>query len=172
MQRITLVIGYGLSIVLANWMILHVGIETPGGTHLLPVGFGLMAPSGTYAAALVLVLRDLLQRSTSRWFALLVIVPGIAITALMNIHLALASGAAFALSESADFLIYTPIQRRSLTLAVLISATAGNLVDSTVFLTLAGIPLAMAWPGQVIGKLWAILAATIIIAVLRNRVAK
>lgn len=164
---LTLAIPYGLAIFLANWMILHVGVPA-GSTHLLPVGFGLMAPSGTYVAALVLVLRDLLQRAAGRWVALLVILPGIALTALMNPHLALASGAAFACSETADFLVYTPLQRKTLVGAVLVSATVGNLVDSTIFLSLAGIPLALAWPGQVVGKLWAILLATAVIALLRR----
>ena len=47
----------------ANWMIAHVGLAIPGGAHVLPVGFGLVAPSGTYAAALTLVIRDLVQRT-------------------------------------------------------------------------------------------------------------
>lgn len=168
-MKIALALVYAGAIVLANWMILHVGIPIPGGTHLLPVGFGLMAPSGTYAAALVLVLRDLLQRVAGRGWALAVILPGVAITALMSPQLALASGTAFCLSELADFAVYTPLAKRGLAKAVLASATVGNLVDSTVFLTLAGIPLAAAWPGLVVGKAWAILVATLIIAVGTSR---
>ena len=38
-----------------NWLIVHVGIPTaPGGPHLTPVGFGLLAPSGVWAAAVSL----------------------------------------------------------------------------------------------------------------------
>jgi uncharacterized PurR-regulated membrane protein YhhQ (DUF165 family) len=169
-MRLILAIVYVGAIVLANWLILHVGQPVPGGTHVLPVGFGLMAPSGTYAASLVLVLRDLLQRAAGRAWSLIVIVPGVVITAFMSPQLALASGTAFALSELADFAVYTPLQRRGLGWAVLLSATVGNLVDSTVFLALAGIPFAIAWPGLVVGKAWAILAATFVIAVGTSRV--
>lgn len=144
--------AYALAVLLANLMILHVGRPVPGSdTHLLPVGFGLAAPSGVYAAALVLVLRDLLQRAAGRAWSLAVIVPGVAITATMSPQLALASGTAFAISELADFAVYTPLQRRGLALAILASATVGNVIDSTVFLALAGIPLALAWPGLVLG---------------------
>jgi uncharacterized PurR-regulated membrane protein YhhQ (DUF165 family) len=164
-----LLVLYLASIVAANWMIRNVGLAIPGGTHLLPVGFGLMAPSGTYAAALVLVLRDLVQRTAGRGWSLAVIPAGVAITAAFDVRLALASGTAFALSELVDFAVYTPLQRRSLSLAVLVSATAGNLVDSTMFLVLAGVPLAVAWPGQVVGKSWAILLAALVIALAARR---
>ncbi len=50
------------SIVGANYMIGHIGKVIPG-AHVLPVGFGLYAPSGVYLASLALVSRDLLQRS-------------------------------------------------------------------------------------------------------------
>ena len=44
------------SIVLANWLILNVGmVRLPDGTHLVPVGFGLMAPSGSFAAGVTFV---------------------------------------------------------------------------------------------------------------------
>lgn len=43
---------YAGAIIASNWLIGHVGIPTgPGGPHLSPVGFGLMAPSGVWAAA-------------------------------------------------------------------------------------------------------------------------
>jgi hypothetical protein len=169
---LVLIAAYLVAVVGANWLIGHVGTPIPGGTHLLPVGFGLMAPSGTYAAALVLVLRDLVQRTAGRRWSLAIIPAGVAITAAFDVRLALASGAAFALSELADFVVYTPLQRRGLTLAVLASATVGNLVDSTLFLTLAGIPLAVAWPGQVVGKTWAILLATLVISIVAQRLPK
>lgn len=157
---------YLVCIVLANWMIGHVGIAVPGGPHVLPVGFGLLAPSGTYAAALTLVARDLVQRTAGRSWGLVVIPIGVAITAIWDPRLALASGAAFACSETADFLVYSRLQW-SLPLAVSLSASVGNVVDSTVFLALAGILLAPLWAGQVVGKAWAILLATAIILVVR-----
>jgi hypothetical protein len=167
--RIGLLAAYGLVVVLANWMIRNVGAPIPGGTHLLPVGFGLMAPSGTYAAALVLVLRDLVQRTSGRWWSVGVIPVGAAISALFDAQLAVASGAAFLLSETLDFAVYTPLQRR-FTLAVAFSAPVGAIVDSLTFLTLAGIPLAVALPGQLVGKGWAIPAATALIAAARRHI--
>jgi len=68
--------------------------------------------------------------------------------------LALASGAAFLLSELADFAVYTPLQRRRLMLAVLLSGIAGAVVDSILFLYLAFGSLDYLL-GQVIGKLYA-----------------
>src|SRR5215472_6351363 len=159
MTRLLLIASYLATIVAANWMIRHVGTPIPGGTHLLPVGFGLMAPSGTYAAALTLVARDLVQRTSGRWWGIAVIPVGAAVSAVWDFRLAAASGAAFLLSEALDFLVYTPLQKR-LTVAVGFSAPVGAVVDSLTFLTLAGIPLAIALPGQLVGKGWAIAAAT------------
>lgn len=164
-----LVVAYLTSIVAANWMIRNVGIPIAGGTHLLPVGFGLLAPSGTYAAALTLVARDLVQRTSGRWWGIGVIPVGASISALFDVRLALASGVAFLLSEALDFAVYTPLQRR-LTVAVAASAPVGAVVDSLTFLTLAGIPLAVALPGQLVGKGWAILVATAIVAMLQRRI--
>ena len=161
---------YGLSIVLANWMIRNVGtVVLPGGTHLLPVGFGLMAPSGVYAVGLILVARDFSQQSFGRLWSLAIIVPGIALVALLDLRLALASGVAFGLSELFDFAVYTPLQNRGFGRAVLASGCVGAVVDSVVFLSLAGIPLSLA-PGQVLGKVEMVLIAAFIIGATRQRV--
>jgi queuosine precursor transporter len=168
-MRVLVIALYLASIVAANWMIRHVGAPIPGGTHLLPVGFGLMAPSGTYAAALTLVLRDLVQRTSGRWWGIAVIPVGTAISAVFDLRLAVASGLAFLFSEVLDFAIYTPLQRR-LTVAVAVSAPVGAMVDSLTFLTLAGIPLAVALPGQLIGKAWAILVAAAFVALVSQRI--
>jgi uncharacterized PurR-regulated membrane protein YhhQ (DUF165 family) len=79
----------------------------------------------------------------------------------------LASGTAFALSEFADFAIYTPLQRRQLMLAVITSSVVGLVVDSVAFLTLAFGSLEFL-AGQVVGKLWAVLVAIPLIGLLRR----
>lgn len=163
--RIVVLAAYLACIVLANWMIRHIGTPIPGGTHLLPVGFGLVAPSGTYAAALTLVARDLVQRTSGRRWGLVVIPAGALISALWDVRLALASGLTFLLSELVDFAIYTILQRR-LVLAVATSALTSAAVDSVVFLSLAGIPLALALPGQLLGKAWAVLFSVAALALL------
>ena len=51
--------------------------------------------------------------------------------------LALASAAAFAISELSDFAVYTPLVRRGFALAVVLSCVAGAAIDSAAFLWLA-----------------------------------
>ncbi|MFC7609949.1 VUT family protein [Teichococcus aestuarii] len=79
----------------------------------------------------------------------------------------LASAAAFLLSETADLLVYTPLQRRNLVLAVLASSLVGLVVDSVFFLGIAFGDLGYL-PGQVLGKLWMVLLALPFAAWLRR----
>ncbi|GIJ12722.1 VUT family protein [Micromonospora andamanensis] len=71
--------------------------------------------------------------------------------------LALASAAAFAVSELADLLVYQPLRGRGLLRAVLASNAVGAPLDTIVFLTLAGFPVWSAVPGQLWVKAWATL---------------
>jgi len=163
---------YGVSIVLANWLIRNVGpIVIPGGNHLVSVGFGLAAPTGTFAAGLTFVCRDVVQRTIGKRWSLLIIIPGTLLSAFLDVHLALASGAAFLFGELADFVIYTPLQRRGLVRAVFASEVAASVVDSILFLGLAGIPFALAFPGLMLGKLEVGLVTVPLIALLRVRLA-
>jgi hypothetical protein len=162
---------YTLSILAANWLIRNVGTQTlPDGTHLVPVGFGLMAPSGVYAAGVTFVARDFVQRTAGRKWAIAAIVAGAALSALLDIRLGLASGLAFLFSELADFAVYTPLQRRRFVVAVFVSGAVGSVVDSILFLSLAGIPLGVALPGLILGKIWVQLAAIPVAGWLRARV--
>lgn len=163
-----LVALYVASIAGANWMIAHVG-RPLGPNHVLPVGFGLSAPSGVYLAALTFVARDLVQRTAGVRVGVAAIVAGAAISALVSsTGLAIASGVTFLVSESCDFLVYTPVQARHFPAAVLLSGVVGDVIDSTLFLTLAGIPLAVALPGQIVGKGWVILAGGVVAGGLRR----
>lgn len=153
---------YGVSVYLANWLIRNVGFVAPGdtsGTHLLPVGFGLAAPSGAYAAGITFVARDVIQRTVGKRWSLLVILPGALLTALLDVRLALASTAAFLFSELVDFLVYTPLQQRGFVRAVFASGVAASVVDSILFLGVAGIPFAIALPGLLLAKVWVMLVA-------------
>ncbi len=163
-----LFVVYVASIAGANWMIGHVGRQV-GPNHVLPVGFGLVAPSGVYLAALTFVARDLVQRTAGVRVGLLAVVVGALVSwAVSSAALALASGATFLVSETCDFLVYTPLQVRHFPAAVFVSGAVGDLIDSTLFLTLAGIPLSVAWPGQVVGKGWIILAGGVLAGGLRR----
>jgi queuosine precursor transporter len=154
---------------LANWMISHVGtVCVSHGPCLVPVAPGVMAPSGVLTVGAALVLRDAVQRCLGVRFGLLAVAIGTALSALVApASLVLASGAAFALSELADCGVYTPLQRRRLVVAVVASAAVGLVVDSVVFLWLAFGNLDFL-PGQIIGKLWAVLFALPTVRLLRR----
>lgn len=157
------------SIPLANWMIQHVGtVCVAQGPCLVPVAPGILAPSGVLTVGAALVLRDVLQRCLGLAWGLVAVALGTLLSALVAPPaLVLASGAAFALSELADFGVYTPLQRRRLVTAVVASSLVGLVVDSVVFLGLAFGSLAFL-PGQIIGKLWAVLIAVPLVRLLRR----
>ena len=154
---------------LANWLIGHVGtVCVPDGPCLVPVAPGLMAPSGVLTVGAALVLRDVVQRCLGLTWGLAAIAIGTVLSAaIAPAALVLASGTAFAISELADFLVYTPLQRRRLLLAVVASSIAGLAVDSVVFLLLAFGSLTFL-PGQIVGKLWAVLIAVPLVRLLRR----
>ena len=161
--------GFLACIPLANWMIQHVGtVCVPQGPCLVPVAPGTMAPSGVLTVGVALVLRDVVQRCLGLAWGLAAIAIGTALSALVApAALVFASGTAFALSELADFAVYTPLQRRRLVTAVVASSVVGLVVDSVVFLGLAFGSLEFL-PGQVVGKLWAVLIAIPLVRLLRR----
>jgi len=67
-------LGFAATVPLANWMIGNVGQCIPDGPCLIPVGFGLMAPSGVLVIGLALVLRDAVHSLLGwRWAALAIL---------------------------------------------------------------------------------------------------
>lgn len=162
--------AFVLCIPVANWMILNIGtVCTPDGPCLIPVAPGMMAPSGVLMIGLALVLRDLVQRRLGIIWAIIAILVGAVISALLAPpSLVVASAVAFLLSELADCAVYTPLQKRRLVLAVLLSGAVGLVIDSALFLWLAFGSLEFLLP-QIIGKSLMILAALPAIAWLRAR---
>lgn len=156
--------GFVATIPAANWMIGHVGtVCLPAGPCLLPVGFGLMAPSGVLLVGLALALRDAVHRQLGALAAMVGIIAGCLLSAfLAHPALVLASGLAFLLSEFADLAVYAPLHRRRLILAVVASGLVGAVIDSAVFLWVAFGSLDLL-AGQVVGKAWATLAAALLI---------
>lgn len=154
----------------ANWLIQNVGtVCAADGVCLVPVAPGIMAPSGVIMVGLALVLRDLVQRRLGVGWAAAAILGGAAASALLAPpSLVIASAVAFLTSEFVDLAVYTPLQRRRLLLAVLLSSLVGLVVDSAVFLYLAFGSLAYL-PGQIIGKAWMVLLALPAIWWIRNR---
>lgn len=165
--------AYIACIPLANWLIQHAGtICPPDGPCLVPVAPGLMAPSGVLMVGLALVLRDLVQRRLGAAAGLAAIAVGAAISAwLAPPQLVVASAVAFALSELADFAVYTPLQRRGLLLAVVASSAVGLVADSVLFLWLAFGSLQFL-AGQIVGKALMVLATVPFIHWLRRRDAR
>lgn len=141
---------------LANYLIGNVGaVCVPDGPCLVPVWPGIMAPSGVLVIGLALVLRDAVQQQLGTAWAAGAIIAGALLAGFVAPPaLVVASATAFLLSELADLAVYTPLRRRGLAWAVLLSGLAGAFVDSALFLWLAFGSLDYL-SGQVIGKLYA-----------------
>lgn len=165
--RVASIAAYLACAVAANILTAHYG--------LIPVGLGLTATAGTWAAGLVLLARDLVHDTAGR----LAVAGCIAVGALLSAtfatpQLAIASGVAFAVSETADLAIYEPLRRRGWARAVIASNLVGSAVDTALFLALAGFPVGDALPGQMLAKTTAtmVVVAPVVVAraVLRDRV--
>lgn len=163
---------FAASIPLANWMIGHVGTTcVPQGPCLVPVWPGIAAPSGVLVVGIALVLRDLVQRLLGLGWAFAAILGGAALSGVIAPPaLALASVVAFMFSETADLLVFTPLQKRGLIIAVIVSSSVGIVVDSMLFLSLAFGSLDFL-AGQVIGKAWGIVFALPLVWYLRRSAA-
>lgn len=171
MKRITLFAAFVGTVWLANYAVTHWG--------LVPVGFGLEAPAGVYAAGLGFLLRDALHEAAGRLWVIAAILAGALLSWWLGasatipggrVSIAVASGLAFLLSEFCDFAVYAPLRERTLTAAVGISQVAGAVVDSILFLTLAFGSLALFW-GQFVGKTLMVLPVIAALAVYRWRTA-
>ena len=169
-EGVLALIGFGLCIPAANWLIGNAGtVCVPNGPCLVPVAPGVMAPSGVLMIGLALVLRDLVQRRLGVGFSAAAVLAGAAISGfLAPPALVIASAVAFLLSEFADLAVYTPLQKRGLVMAVLASSVVGLVVDSIAFLWLAFGSLDFL-AGQVIGKAWMVLIALPFVHLLRKR---
>lgn len=146
LTRVALLVAYVASVVAANI------VTTSWG--LIPVGFGLLVPAGTYCAGLALSLRDALHE----WAGLRWVWAGIALGTAVSIatsdgRIALASGAAFVLSETVDLAVYSRLRERGWRRALVASNVVGAIADTALFLWLAGFGLtAHALAGQVLVK--------------------
>jgi uncharacterized PurR-regulated membrane protein YhhQ (DUF165 family) len=160
--------AFAATIPLANWLIGNVGTECiPNGPCLLPVGFGLTAPSGVLMVGAGLVLRDAVHEAGGVKAAMIAIgLGGILAWTFAAPALVVASVLAFVLAEIADLAVYTPLRERRLWLAVLLSGMAGAIVDSAVFLWMAFGSLDFI-AGQILGKLWMTLVALPLLFALR-----
>lgn len=156
------------AIVLANYFVLHIGTTcVPDGPCLVPVWSGIMTPSGVLIAGLAFTFRDLVQRRLGLRWGVVAVLIGATLSLSLSADLALASAVAFLFAEFMDLVVYTPLQRRRLVLAVIASNLVGLTLDSILFLGIAFGSLALL-QGQIIGKLWVTLAVIPFIIALRR----
>lgn len=134
------------SVVLANVLTARLG--------LVSAGFGLLVTAGTYAAGFSLGLRDALDHAGGLRWVLTAIAAGVALSALFGSgRIALASAVAFGLGELVDLAVYRPLRRRGWRRALVLSNAAGGLVDTCLFLAVAGFGITgPAVAGQVVVK--------------------
>jgi uncharacterized PurR-regulated membrane protein YhhQ (DUF165 family) len=161
--------GYIAAIVTANITTEHLG--------LLPLGLGLTVTAGTFWAGLALLLRNVVQDAFGRTAVFAAIAAGALLSALTSPSLALASGIAFAISETTDTLVYTPLRAKGWRRAAMTGTVLGALIDTLAFLTLAGFPVTFpSVTGQFIAKTaitWAaVLAVTAIRSARRDQVSR
>lgn len=136
---------------LARWGVLELG--------------PLLVPAGALFAGLVLVLRDAVHDAGGWPAVVAAIAVGAACTLLMSPQFAAASAVAFLLSEALDAGVYAQLRAQGWAKAAVGSSVAGAVLDTAVFLELAG--LGLAWPlvaGQLVAK-----AAAVAVAVLALR---
>lgn len=170
---ITLAAGFIVSILAANYLTDRYGF--------VPVGFGLAATAGTYAAGFTLALRDGVQDTLGRrWVIGLVVAGAVLSFALSAPTIAVASGVAFLVAELADFAVYTPLRARAQVGdrrwagAVIVSNIVGAVIDTALFVGIAfGAAAVMpAMGGQLVGKTWASLVYVVlgvtVVALLRQ----
>ena len=149
-RYLVLAAGFFGLVVLANWL---------ASRYVVSVGFGRVAPAGVFCIGGVLVLRDWLQQLRGLlWTMPLVYAAGLASWGIGEAagwtrleKIAVASVIAFTVSETLEAIVFTPLRKRSLKLGVAVSGTAGNALDSWLFLQLAFSSQAF-FAGQFIGK--------------------
>lgn len=144
--------AYVATIIAANVMTAHWG--------LVPVGFGLAATAGTYAAGFALLARDIVHRVAGPRFALAAIGVGVLLSwFLADPHIALASAAAFTAAELADFLVFSRLREHGFIRAAAASNLVSAPIDTLAFLAIAGFPITVpVVAGQLLAKIaWATL---------------
>lgn len=123
-------------VISANWL---------ASKYTVHVGFGYVAPAGVFAIGAVLVLRDWIQQLKGLlWTMPLVYTSGLISWLVGDLagwtgleRVAVASVVAFSISETIEAVVFTPLRNRNLTAGVALSATAGNAIDSAIFIWIA-----------------------------------
>lgn len=154
-------LGYLLLIPLVNWSFAHVPtVPMPDGGAWSPMAI---------VTGLILVVRDFAQREVGHWIFIPLLI-GIALSfGMAPPQIALASAAAFGVSETVDWFIYT-VSKRPLSQRVLHSSALSAPLDSAVFWFLASlaVPGVFTW-STVITAIASKLAGTYVVYVILKR---
>lgn len=169
MIRYTVFFLFLLTVPIANWLIGNVGTQcVPDGPCLLPVGLGLMAPSGVLIIGLALVLRDWLHELAGwRWSVVAVFAGAGLSLAFSPPEIAISSAVAFTVAEIADLSVYTPLRRKSRPFAVMASQVVGAIIDSMIFVYLAFGSLEFS-AGTALAKIYAGAIVALILTITRK----
>jgi len=131
-------------IVLVNWLFSVVPlVEMGGGDKWPPVAL---------IVGLVFVARDFAQRAIGHWVLAAMLIAAVLSYYMANPFVAYASVAAFAISEVADWLIYS-FTKRPLSQRILFSSALATPIDSVVFLGILGILSAPAVLAMIASKM-------------------
>ena len=153
------VAAYVASIVLVNWLFEALPIvETPLGAW----------PPASLVVGFVLILRDLAQREVGHYVLIAMLAAGVITYVMVDPFIALASVAAFLVSETADWLVYT-LTNRPLRDRILASSAISSPLDSLVFLGLIGFLSPASFILQSLSKF---AGAVVTWAVLRHRASR
>lgn len=138
--------GFVLLSAAANWLSAELG--------MVPLVWGLSVSAGTFAAGMVLLLRDVIHEAAGVVVVLVCIVAGGALSWVTSEPgLAVASVVAFGFAELVDLGVYSPLRRRGWARAAVLSGVAGSVVDTVLFLWLSPFDLtAGGVTGQVLVK--------------------
>lgn len=113
------------------------------------------------------MLRDAIQMVAGwRWGLIAIGIGAVVSYLLSSPFIVMASVASFVLSELADFAVYTPLAQKRLTLALIASGFVGAIIDSAAFLLIAFGSIDFIG-GQILGKLYAVVIASVIIPFFR-----
>ena len=144
-------------IVLVNWLFIVVQPVDMGG--------GEMWPPVALVVGLIFIVRDFAQRVVGHWVLAAMLVAGILSYFLADPFVAYASVAAFAISELADWLVYS-FTKRPFAQRILLSSVLATPLDTIVFLGIMGWLSAPAVLAMTASKL---VGALIVWYLVRNR---
>ena len=144
-------------IVLVNWLFTVVSLVDMGG--------GEMWPPVALIVGLIFIVRDFAQRVVGHWVLAAMLIAAILSYFLADPFVAYASVAAFAISELADWLVYS-FTKRPFAQRILLSSVLATPIDTVVFLGIMGWLSAPAVLAMTASKL---VGALIVWYLVRNR---